>query len=155
MKCVRSAVILFMLAFAGCGFAQKKPVGYDLGSCSPGGFYAVHAEYNDGVDITITAASFEPGKVVKLETPTVFKFSKEDADGKHYKAITGGRELVVGKADNEIFFAALVTDKGVAASMIFGVPGDGSKLAENAEEEFSVCRDLQQQQSPDPKTKTT
>src|SRR5258708_4868016 len=146
MKCVRSAVLVAMLAIAGCGFAQeKKAVGYDLGSCSPNDFVAVHADYKDEADITITEVSAQPGKVVKLEKPTIFKFSKKDEDGKHYVAVTGGRELIVVKADEKVFFGALVTDDGKVVAVVFGVPGDGSKLADNAKEEFGACIDLLQE----------
>jgi hypothetical protein len=143
MKFVRTAVLVAALVFAGCGFAQeKKAVGYDLGSCSPGSFLAVHVEYKDEADITITEVSPGPDKVVKLEKPTIFKYAKTDKDGKHYAAVTGGRELVVAKADEKIFLGALVTDEGDVAAVVFGVPGDGSKLADNAKEEFGACMDL-------------
>lgn len=154
MKFARTAVLIALLALAGCGFAQeKKAVGYDLGSCSPDHFYAVHVEYKDETEIIVTEITTQPGEVVKLGKPTIFKFSKKDEDGKHYAAVTGGRELVVAKADEKQFFGILVVDNGTVVAVVFGVPGDGSKLVENAEKESGACRELlKPDPSPDVKT---
>lgn len=140
MKCVRVGLLAVAILFAGCLSAQDKvkSVGYDIGSCAPGSFVGAHVEL--GPDFVITEVAPGPDRVVKLETPIVYKFVKEDKEGKHY---SGGKlELIITQADKDGIVGKLVKDNGDIAVVVYGVPADGDKLAENAKDFFGVCKAL-------------
>lgn len=146
---VRAGIVALTLAFAGCGFAQDKAVGYDIGGCSPDSFIAAHIEIDK--DVTITSVSPGPDRVVKLDEPVVYKFVNADKDGKHYVQ-SNGMELIIAKQDDEDIIGKIVDD-GKTIAIIFGVPGDGSKLSENAKVEYETCKDIRQKLQPKPEQK--
>ena len=152
MKTIRVGLLAVALLLAGRGIAQdkavvqKKSVGYDVGSCSTGSFVAAHVEL--GTDFVITVVSPGPDVVKALEKPLVYKFVKSDKDGKHY--VNGPLEIVIVQADEKGLAGRLVKD-GEAVAAVFGVPGDGSKLAENAKDEFGACLSILKETEEDPK----
>lgn len=149
MKCVRVGLLSIALLLAGRSIAQDKSVGYDIGSCAPGSFVAAHVEL--GADFVITEISPGPDVVKKLEKPLVYKFVKEDKDGKHYSG--GPLELVISQADEKGIVGKLTKD-GEILAVVFGIPADGSKLAENAKEDFGVCKALLQDEEDPTRSKS-
>jgi hypothetical protein len=148
LKFVRVGIAALVLTFAGCALAQDKAVGYDVGACTPDSFIAAHIDI--GKDVTVTSMSPGPDRVVKLDEPVVYKFVKEDKDGKHYVQ-ENGLELILAKQDDKTIIGKFV-DSGETVAVVYGVPGDGSKLAENAKIEYKTCEDLRdKEQKPESK----
>lgn len=148
-KFLRVGITAIVLSLAGCVFAQDKVVGYDIGGCSPESFVGAHIEV--GKDVIVTMASPGPDRVVKLDEPIVYKFTSEDKEGKHYVQ-PNGLELVIVRQDDKIVVGKIVDD-GKMVAIIFGVPGDGSKLAENAKTEYKACEDLRSKEESKPESK--
>jgi hypothetical protein len=140
---IRVGIVAIALAFSGCCFAQDKTAGYDMGGCAPDEFVAAHVEIGTH-EITVISVSLGPDQVIKLDKPVVYKLTKTDEDGKHYlDEAKGGLELVISKADNEVIVGKFLDpDEPEWTAVVFGVPADGSKLAENAKEEFETCKDI-------------
>jgi hypothetical protein len=138
LKFVRVGIAALVLAFAGCALAQDKTVGYDIGACSPEEFVGAHVEI--GKDVAVISVAPGPERVVKLEEPIVYKFVSADKDGKHYVQ-ENGLELVIIKQDDKAIVGKIVDD-GKTVAVVFGVPGDGSKLSDNAKAEYETCKDI-------------
>jgi hypothetical protein len=136
---VRVGIVALALAFAGLASAQDKTVGYDIAGCAPDDFMAAHVEV--GKDVVVISVNPGPDRIVKLDIPIIYKFVKEDKDGKHYVQ-ENGMEMVIAKQDSDTIIGKLV-DKGETVAVVFGIPGDGSKLGENGKKEFETCKELQ------------
>lgn len=145
MKLVRVGIALLMLAMpAACSSQQAKPVGYDVGSCSPTEYFAVHFDIV-GQDLKLTLMNDEPG-VVNKPDPILYKFQRQEKDAKIYLS-EGGVELTL-KTDKHMIIGVAKID-GKVTSIVFGVEGDGSKLAANGNGMLQVCQRLRAESGSD------
>lgn len=155
MKAICIAVLAATLLSASCGFSHPATakVGYDVGVCSPGSFFAAHIEYVEKESITFTVFQTGSTTQVKPEHEAVYTYMATDKEGAHY----GLNHLVVvvkDTSDKEII-GTLLNDSGDKVAMVYGIEADGTKLEANASMEVAVCQDLQQDEvrpSPAPDT---
>ena len=152
MKIILVAALVAVLAFAAVRVSAQKAVGYDIGGCSPSDFVAAHIEYTADSDVTFVLASTKADEVVKLETPVIYKFAKEDEAGKHY--VSGTYDIVINVANEKDIEGAFLHD-GKLVALLFGIPGDGTNLAETAKREAIACKELIQQTAPAPRNVKT
>lgn len=142
MKLFRTAALTVLLFAASLATAQDKPAGYDVGACSPDMFIAAHFEVS-ATAVTITEVSRGPGHVKVLEKPVIYKFVKKDAKGSHY-LVKDTEELVIEEVSEKGLIGS-IEQEGKPVAALFGIAGDGSKLAENAMKEFDACQTVLQE----------
>lgn len=150
MKFVRSAALAAVLIVSGCAFAQKAaaPKGFDIGVCGIRQYVGAFVTVDDK-EVKVLKVSLGPDKVEDVKEPVVYSFDKEDSDGKHYVSKDKDQFIVLEK-DEKHLLGSFVNSEGELKAVIFGLPdADGSKLADNAKEEYGVCRDLRTAPSAD------
>lgn len=145
MKIIATVGLALMLLIPVGGFSQqpprvaeKPPVGYDIAACTPEAFFVVHFDLVSG-DLNLTLITKEPGKIEALDEPVLYKFKSEDKVGKHYQS-DAGVELIFKFEEHTAM--GIQKRNGEVHAIIFGVQGDGTKLAENAVAFSEVCQGL-------------
>lgn len=119
---------------------EPQVTGYDAGLCGPDQFVAVHVAISDK-EITVQFVNPGPNKVFKLDRPQVFKFTKEDADGRHYLYEEKQFELVV-KFDKSGVDGILYVDGAKAAKFYGAKAADEKNLAEAGFMFFQMCQQI-------------
>lgn len=169
MKLVRVGM-MFALMLAPLALGQQKApekveppkVGYDVGACSPTDFLVVHLDVLKD-DLSLTVVMDGPENIKVLDEPILYKFTSEDKEGKHYFS-QADTELVIKFVKDQLPNDSLIGVQkrgGEVHSVIFGIQGDGTKIAANAEAFVNVCRGLRgdkepsESSDPDPKKQTT
>ncbi len=145
---LRTLALAAVLSCAAVTCGQTKPVGYDVAACSPTAFRAVHVELSDAA-LTATAISPGPGEVVVLPKPVVYKYDHKEKDGARYYVAENGAMIAIEKSDDKGLVGVVLTKDGEMVAVVFGVVDqDGSKLAENAADEFKGCVELFKEENP-------
>lgn len=143
-------VIALMLAPFALG-QQKAPekvepkVGYDIGACRPDEFYAIHFDVV-GDDLKVTLVNEGPNKVQQADPIVLYKFKEEKKDGRHYFNTEGDIELILNL--DKVATVGVMKLNGKVQSILYGMAGDGSKLAENGVLMYKVCLDLKAGHEP-------
>ena len=159
MNIIRLTLLAIALSVSAC-YAQapapqvKETRGFDVASYAPDGFIAAHIEISKDA-LTIFKSVPGPEEVKVISPPTVYKFTVEDKDGKHY--VSGDFEIVVKGIDKDGVLIGWLFLKGERAALFYGVESDGSndKLLANAKEEHQACVDVMKDDSDSPKTQDT
>lgn len=141
MNFLRAAIAVAVL-LASAIVTADKPKGYDLGACSPEGFYAVHIILDkDQQTLTLDLISEKEGEVEKADKPVVYKLEMEKDSKQVYLFEAGGHKYEIGLdlKENEGIF---VVDGAPAAMLFVTQDDDGAKLVENASKSFKACVDL-------------